>query len=98
MEFHQGDYISKEKRLLPTATSKYLTTTINEITGKSTGKIIEIFVVQEAHMLLDNPTLSIAQISDELNFSHQSFFGKFFKRLTGFSPSAYRKILINLNQ
>lgn len=73
-------------------TPKYLTTTVKEITGKSAGKIIESFVLQEAQMLLENSSLSIAQVTDELNFSDQSFFGKFFKRLTGLSPSAYRKM------
>lgn len=73
-------------------TPKYLTVTSKEITGKSAGEIIEGFVIQEARMLLDNRTLSIAQIAEELQFSDQSFFGKFFKRLTGFSPSEYRKL------
>lgn len=73
-------------------TPKYLTTTVKEVTGKSASKIIESFVVQEAQMLLENQMLSVAQIADELNFSNQSFFGKFFKRLTGSSPSDYRKI------
>jgi AraC-like DNA-binding protein len=73
-------------------TPKYLTVTLKEITGKSAGEIIDSFVIQEARMLLDNRTLSIAQVAEELNFSDQSFFGKFFKRLTGFSPSDYRKL------
>ena len=73
-------------------TSKYLTTAVKEITGKSAGKIVDGFVVQEARMLLENPDLTVSQISEELNFSDQSFFGKFFKRNTGFSPSEYRRI------
>ncbi|NJO25503.1 MAG: AraC family transcriptional regulator [Bacteroidia bacterium] len=45
----------------------------------------------EAKLLLDNPALSIAEIADELNFSDQSFFGKYFKRLAGMSPKEYRQ-------
>ncbi|MFV8342555.1 AraC family transcriptional regulator [Flavobacterium sp. XS2P39] len=71
-------------------TAKYLTETIKEITGKTAGEIVESFVIQEAKMLLNNPELSIAEIAEELNFSDQSFFGKFFKRCTGFSPKSYR--------
>lgn len=71
-------------------TAKYLTETIKEITGKTAGEIVESFVIQEAKMLLNNPELSIAEIAEELNFSDQSFFGKFFKRCTGFSPKNYR--------
>jgi AraC-like DNA-binding protein len=35
--------------------------------------------------------MTIQQISDELNFSSQTFFGKFFKRLVAMSPKEYRK-------
>ncbi len=71
-------------------TPKYLTETVKEITGKTAGEIIDGFVLLEAKLLLDNPALSIAEISDELQFSDQSFFGKFFKRHSGLSPKEYR--------
>ena len=71
-------------------TPKYLTETVKEITGKTAGEIIDDFVLLEAKLLLDNPALSIAEIADELHFSDQSFFGKYFKRHTGMSPKEYR--------
>jgi AraC-like DNA-binding protein len=71
-------------------TSKYLTETVKEITGKTAGEIIDDYVLLEAKLLLDNPALSIAEIADELHFSDQSFFGKYFKRQTGMSPKEYR--------
>lgn len=71
-------------------TPKYLTETVKEITGKTAGEIIDDFVILEAKLLLDNPALSIAEIADELHFSDQSFFGKYFKRHTGLSPKEYR--------
>lgn len=74
-------------------TPKYLTETVKEITGKTAGEIIDDYVSQEAKLLLDNPTLSIAEIANDLHFSDQSFFGKFFKRHTGFSPKEYRSKL-----
>ena len=39
--------------------------------------------------LLKSTNMTIQQISDELNFANQSFFGKYFKRLTGVSPKEY---------
>ena len=72
-------------------TPKYLTETVKEITGKTAGEIIDDFVLLEAKLLLDNPALSIAEIADELHFSDQSFFGKYFKRLAGLSPKKYRQ-------
>lgn len=71
-------------------TAKYLTETVKEISGKNAGEIIDDFVMLEAKVLLENPNLSIAQIAEELHFSDQSFFGKFFKRHTGISPKSYR--------
>jgi AraC-like DNA-binding protein len=72
-------------------TAKYLTETVKEITGKTAGQIIDDFVLLEAKLLLDNPASSIAEIADELHFSDQSFFGKYFKRHTGLSPKEYRQ-------
>ena len=75
-----------------TITPKYLTETVKEVTGKTAGEIIDDFVLLEAKLLLDNPALSIAEIADELHFSDQSFFGKYFKRHTGLSPKEYRHL------
>jgi AraC-like DNA-binding protein len=37
--------------------------------------------------------MTIQQISDELGFPSQSVFGKYFKRVEGISPKAYRQSL-----
>lgn len=72
-------------------TSGHLSKILKEITGRTTGELIDAAIITEACILLANPTLSISQISDELNFSDQSFFGKFFKKHILLSPSEYRK-------
>lgn len=71
---------------------KYLTQTVKEVSGKSAGELIDDFVIQEAKLLLTDSSLSISEVGDILHFSDQSFFGKFFKRHTGFSPSEFRKV------
>jgi len=73
-------------------TPKYLTETVKEISGKTAGEIIDHFVILEAKRMLSDTTLSILQIAEELNFSDQSFFGKYFKRFVGHSPKEYRQI------
>jgi AraC-like DNA-binding protein len=45
----------------------------------------------EAKALLKSTNMTIRQISDELNFPSQSFFGKYFKRCEGASPKEYRE-------
>ncbi|SFE43828.1 AraC-type DNA-binding protein [Chitinophaga sp. CF118] len=73
-------------------TAKYLTETVKEQTSKTAGEIIDDFVMLEAKLLLDDHDLSIYQVAEMLNFSDQSFFGKFFKRHSGLSPTEYRSI------
>jgi len=40
--------------------------------------------------LLVHTNLSISEIADQLHFEDQSYFTKFFKRETGFTPLQYR--------
>jgi AraC-like DNA-binding protein len=35
--------------------------------------------------------MTIQQISEELNFPSQSFFGKYFKRVVGVAPKEYKR-------
>ena len=72
-------------------TPKYLSQIIKTATGKSVNDWIEEYVVLEAKALLKSTKMTIQQISDELNFPSQSFFGKYFKRLEGVSPKVYRE-------
>lgn len=72
-------------------TSKYLSQVIKDYTGKTALGLIEEYVISEAKSMLLSTTMSIQQISDELNFPSQSVFGKYFKRVTGKSPTEYRR-------
>lgn len=72
-------------------TSKHLSQVIKDYTGKTALGIIEEYVISEAKSMLLSTTMSIQQISDELNFPSQSVFGKYFKRVTGKSPTEYRR-------
>jgi AraC family transcriptional regulator, transcriptional activator of pobA len=72
-------------------TNKYLSDQIKKYSGKPARKYIDEMVVLEAKIMLQNPDLTIAEISDELHFPNQSFFGKFFKNYTALSPLQYKK-------
>jgi len=71
-------------------TTGHLTRVLKEISGKTAGQLIDDAVILEARILLSDPSLTVSQVANELQFSDQSFFGKFFKKNTGFSPSKYR--------
>lgn len=71
-------------------TTKYLSALILETTGKTAKNWIDDFVIFEARFLLHYSDMSIQQIAFELDFPNQSFFGKFFKKHTGYSPRNFR--------
>jgi AraC-like DNA-binding protein len=70
--------------------SKHLTETIKEVTGRTAGEWIDDAVILEAKVLLRNHEASIAQVAENIHFPDQSSFGKYFKKHTGLSPSDYR--------
>lgn len=71
-------------------TRGHLSKVVKEISGKTAGQLIDDATIMEARLLLSEPSSSIAQIANELQFGDQSLFGRFFKKNTGFSPSEYR--------
>lgn len=72
-------------------TPKYLSLLIKEATGRSAADWIDQFVVMEAKNMLKFSGKNIQQVAYALNFNTQSSFGKYFKHLTGMSPSEYQK-------
>ena len=72
-------------------TPRYLSRVVKECTNSSAAEWIERYVILEARALLKSTNMTIQQISDELNFPSQTFFGKYFKRRVGVSPKEYRR-------
>ncbi len=72
--------------------SKYLSSLVKNVSGKTAAKWIDESVILEAKSLLLYSGMSINDITKYLNFSTQSFFGKFFKQHTGVSPTRFKRI------
>ena len=72
-------------------TPKYLSSVVKEVSGKTAARWIDESVILEAKSLLKYSGMSIQEIAYHLNFSTQSFFGKYFKQHTGTSPSRYKR-------
>ncbi len=70
---------------------KYLSRIIKEATGRSAAEWIDDFVLIDAKNMLRFSSKNVQQVAYALNFSTQSSFGKFFKHLTGMSPSEYQQ-------
>lgn len=74
-------------------TPKHLSAVVKDISGRTAGDWIENYVGMEAKVLLKSTDLTVQEIAARLNFANQSFFGKYFKHLTGLSPTEYRRSL-----
>lgn len=71
-------------------TPKYLSQVVCDISGSHAGDWIRDYVILEAKALLKCGKYNVQQVSDLLNFANQSFFGSYFKKAVGCSPSAYQ--------
>jgi AraC-like DNA-binding protein len=71
-------------------TPKYLIHAIKNACGKTPGELIAEALVADAKLLLKNMNHSVGSVAEELHFSDQAAFSKFFKKHTGLSPSSYR--------
>lgn len=87
--FHQHRdvaFYAEQQHLTP----RYFSTLVHEASGKTPLQWITLFVITEAKRLLSNPETSIKEVADKLNFTEQSFFGRYFKQYAGYSPSTYK--------
>lgn len=68
---------------------KYLSSVTIAYSGKNASQWIDEYVVAQAIQLMREKNYKVQQISDMLNFPSQSFFGRYFKRVTGIAPKRY---------
>ena len=71
-------------------TPKYFSTVIKKRSGKLPMDWITERTIVLIKFLLHNSDKSIQEISNDLNFPNQSFFTRYFKSHTGFTPTAFR--------
>ncbi|MFR9647500.1 MAG: helix-turn-helix domain-containing protein [Rikenellaceae bacterium] len=71
--------------------TKYLSAIIKNLSGKSAARWIDDAVIREAKRRLIYTGDSVYEIACGLNFSNQSFFGRYFKHHVGMTPSEFRK-------
>lgn len=83
---HEVSYYANELCL----TSRYFSAIIKEKSGKSPSQWIATALLVDAQKLLKETNMSIKEVSDALCFPNQSYFGKWFKNLTGVGPLDYR--------
>lgn len=70
--------------------AKHLSMVVKKVSGRTASDWIDDYVILQAKQLLRSSMMTIQEVSRELNFPNQSFFGKYFKKRVGMSPSEYR--------
>ncbi len=70
--------------------AKYLSSIVRSVSGHSPSYWIDECVITEAKNLLRFSSMTIQEISNELHFPTQSYFGRYFKKHTGMSPREYK--------
>lgn len=68
---------------------KYLSSVVHEVSGKYATEWINEYVILEAKAMLRSPGVSVKDVTNDLNFANQSFFAKYFKQHTGYTPREY---------
>ena len=73
-----------------------LSTIFKEFTDKSPMEYFNDLKIKEAKKLLREDNLSVSQITFKLNYSSIHNFSRAFKKITGFSPTGYKKSVLTL--
>lgn len=76
-------------------TPKHLSTICKEVSGKTAFAWINEYIINDVKHSLLNSDMSIKEIADYYNFPNASFFGKYVRQHTGYSPGEYRNRLID---
>lgn len=71
--------------------ASYVCTFFKNETGKTLNQYLTEYRIEQAKQLLRDPRYKISDISSKVGYSDGNYFGKSFKKYTGFSPSEYRE-------
>jgi len=87
-EHHQIGYYAERLCL----TERYLSTVIRQASGTTAKDWIDHALITRIKIELRHTDKPAAQIAEEMNFANPSFFSKYFRRLTGMTPLAYKNL------
>jgi AraC family transcriptional regulator, transcriptional activator of pobA len=80
----------KEYAALLTITPNHLSETVKSVTGRTSTDLINDRMLMEIKRFLTHTDLGVSEIAYQLNFADQSYFSKYFKKLTQQTPLEFR--------
>ena len=87
--FRESSVVSFYADRLNVSTS-YLAQVTKRVSGQAPKAFIDDRIISEARRLLTSTSLTVQEISYQLGFTSQAHFTKYFKKLTGLTPSDFR--------
>lgn len=86
----QENFSVKEYAELLNVTPSYLSETVKSLTGRTSSDLINDRMILEIKRMLVHSELTVSEIAFQLHFADQSYFSKYFKKLTQLSPLEFR--------
>lgn len=86
-EQHQISYYAARMCL----TERYLSTVVRQASGTTAKDWIDRALITRIKLELRHTEKSASQLAEEFHFANPSFFSKYFRRLTGLTPLAFRQ-------
>jgi len=90
-ENYQRDFSSEEMAAAMHLSRSYLSTYYKSKTGINLSESIQIFRIQKAVELLQQPSVRVADVGTRVGIPNGNTFLRWFKKYTGMSPNEYRK-------
>lgn len=72
-------------------TTNHLNALSKEHLGKQAGEVIRDRIILEAKRMLVSLDLTVTEVAYKLDFNDNSYFTKFFRKVTGITPDEFRK-------
>jgi AraC-like DNA-binding protein len=83
---HIGDYAD-----LLCITPNHLNKCVKQTTNRTASEWIDEMLILQSKVLLSQTALTIAEVAHQVGMDDQGYFGRFFKKKIGLTPSDYRK-------
>lgn len=66
---------------------------VKELTGSTVNDYIKHLRIERAQALLRDTDMSVIEISETVGFAYPRYFSSVFKEVTGYTPTAYKKMI-----